>query len=131
MIVRKMKDIRETYREAKADDGSWTSMRFLLKSDGMGFSLHAVELKAGSEIVVGYKHHLEAVYCIAGEMTVETLKDGQIHDIKAETVYALNVHDKVKIRPRTDVKLISVFTPALTGKEKQQPDGSYPLLADE
>lgn len=55
----------------------------------MGFSLHSVEIKAGMEIVVGHKHHLEAVYCISGKMDVETLADGKKYKIKAETAYAM------------------------------------------
>jgi len=130
MIVRTLEDINGTFREAHAEDESWISRRLFLRSDGMGFSLHSVELKAGTEIVVGYKHHLEAVYCISGEMEVETLADGKKYTIKAGTAYAMDKHDKIKIIPTTDVKLVSVFSPALTGKEVQQADGSYPLLED-
>jgi L-ectoine synthase len=40
------------------------SRRFLLRKDGMGFSMHETILRAGTETHMWYANHLEAVYCI-------------------------------------------------------------------
>jgi L-ectoine synthase len=40
-------------------------------------------------------------------------------------VYALDKHDAHIVRARTELRFVCVFTPALTGTETHQPDGSY------
>ena len=39
----------------------------------MGFSLHDMVIRAGAELTMWYKNHLEEVYCIEGEGEVEVL----------------------------------------------------------
>jgi L-ectoine synthase len=73
-----------------------------------------------------YRHHLEAVYCIAGEGELEELETGTIHPIRAGTLYALNVHDRHVLRARTELRCICVFNPPLSGKEVHDEAGSYP-----
>jgi len=72
-----------------------------------------------------YKHHLETNYCISGEGEVEDLATGQVFPIRPGAVYALDKHDAHVVRARTDLRFVCVFTPALTGTETHQPDGSY------
>ena len=61
---------------------------------------------------------------IEGEGTVEELENGRVHDIKAGTLYAMNNHDRHRIRATTRMRVICTFTPPLTGDEVHDADGS-------
>lgn len=129
MIVKSLDDIIGT--ENETSDENWTGRRFLLKKDNnMGFTLNDTVIYAGTETFIWYKHHLEAVYCIEGEGEVETLKDGKVYPIKAGTMYALNENDKHYLRAKTDMRMVCVFNPPLTGKEVHDEDGVYPLITE-
>ena len=62
MIVTSLEQVAGTERDVAGE--GWRSRRLLLRSEGMGFSLHDTILYAGTETRMCYKHHLEAVYCI-------------------------------------------------------------------
>ncbi len=128
MIVRTLAEIVGTERDVKAENGHWLSRRFLLKSDGMGFSFHETTIFAGTETHIWYQNHLEAVYCVGGEGEIEDLKTGQVHPIKDGTMYALNEHDEHYLRATKDMRLICVFNPPITGREVHDKDGVYPLV---
>src|SRR3546814_19752145 len=113
MIVRTLEEICGTDKDVEAEN--WTSRRFLLKRDGMGFSLHDTVIKPGTETYIWYANHLEAVYCIAGEGEVEVIETGEVFAIRPGTVYALSGHDKHFIRATTEMRMVSVFTPPTTG----------------
>jgi L-ectoine synthase len=123
-----MVEIEGTHREVKAENNNWSSKRILLKKDNMGFSLHETIIYAGSETLIWYKNHLEAVYCIEGEGEIETTVDGIIYPIKPGTMYALDQHDKHYLRAfDEDLRLICVFNPPLEGDEVHDEDGSYDI----
>lgn len=124
MLVTRLADIEGTGRDVGAP--TFQSRRLLLAEDGMGFSFHDTILHAGSETTMWYRHHLEAVYCIDGEGELEETDSGVVHQIRPGTLYALDRHDRHKLRALTDLRMICVFNPALTGAEVHQPDGSYP-----
>lgn len=126
MILRSIEEIKGTGREVFAKNKNWVSRRFLLQSDGMGFSFHETIIFAGTETHIWYKHHLEAVYCVEGKGEVETIADGNIYKIIPGTMYALNSHDEHYLRAQEDMRLLCVFNPAVTGKEVHLEDGSYP-----
>ncbi|MFA8438041.1 ectoine synthase [Pueribacillus sp. YX66] len=128
MIVKTLDEIINTENDVRAE--TWASRRFLLKKDGMGFSFHETIIYAGTETHIWYKNHLEAVYCVGGEGEIETIADGKIYPIKDGTMYALNEHDEHYLRAKTDLRLICVFNPPLTGQEVHDKDGVYPLLED-
>lgn len=128
MIVRTLDEIINTENDVKAE--TWASRRFLLKKDGMGFSFHETTIYAGTETHIWYKNHLEAVYCVGGEGEIETIADGKVYPIKDGTMYALNEHDEHYLRAKTDLRLICVFNPPLTGQEVHDENGVYPLLKD-
>ena len=67
MLVRHIDGIRDSEREVRAPNGNWTSRRMLLASDGMGFSFHETIIREGTETLIWYRNHLEAVYCVEGE----------------------------------------------------------------
>ena len=115
MIVRSLKEIQDSERDVFWGNGQ--SRRFLIKSDGMGYSVTDTVIDAGSSSLLEYKNHLETCYCIEGEGEVETLADGQVYPIKPGTMYALNKNDQHYLRAHSTMRLVCVFTPALNGKE--------------
>jgi len=126
MIVRSLEEVKGTERDVRTPN--WVSRRLLLKSDGMGFSLHETTVFPGTETTICYANHLEAVYCIEGEGEAETLEDGKVHPIRPGVAYALNRHDRHCLRARTEMRLVCVFNPPLTGREVHDANGVYPLL---
>lgn len=126
MIVRSLADIKGTAQDVVTPN--WASRRLLLERDGMGFSLHETTIFAGTETHIHYQHHLEAVYCVEGEGEVETVADGKVHVIRPGVLYALDRHDEHYLRARSEMRMICVFNPPLTGREVHDESGVYPLL---
>jgi len=124
MIVRDLKDCVGTEREVVAT--TWTSLRILLESDGMGFSLHETTIREGTSTPMHYINHFEAVLCIDGEGEVEERESGRKHQVRPGVMYALNKHDDHILRARTALRLICVFNPPLHGKEVHDASGAYP-----
>lgn len=123
MIIRTLSDVTGTDRDVAGEN--WRSRRLLVQSDAMAHSLHWTEIKAGTESTLWYKHHLEANLCISGEGEVVDVANGTVFPIRPGTVYALDKHDQHILRAHTDLTLVCVFTPALTGLETHDADGSY------
>jgi len=113
MIIRNLSEILNSERDMAWGNGQ--SRRFLLETDGMGYSLTDTIVNAGTESLLEYKNHREACYCIEGEGEVEA--DGVIYIIQSGTMYALDQHDKHYLRAKTRMRLICVFTPPLKGNE--------------
>lgn len=128
MIVRTLAEIIGSGRDVRAENGNWVSRRFLLKDDGMGFSFHETIIFAGTETDIWYKHHLEAVYCVGGAGEIEDLETGLVHPIRDGTLYALNGHERHKLRAFADLRLICAFNPPVTGREVHDEEGAYPLV---
>ncbi|PYZ96518.1 L-ectoine synthase [Alteribacter lacisalsi] len=126
MKVIKLEDIIGTENEVKGEN--WTSRRLVLSDVGMGYSVHDTTIKAGTETHIWYQNHLESVYCIEGEGEVETLADNKIHPISENTLYALDKNDEHLLRAKTDMRMVCVFKPALTGREIHDENGVYPLV---
>ena len=128
MIVRNLKEIIGSEREVHAENGNWISRRFVLDDDAAGFSFHETIIKAGTETHIWYKHHIEAVYCVAGNGEIEDLKTGEIHPIKDGTMYLLNDNDEHLLRGGSeDMRMICAFNPPVTGREMHDEDGAYKL----
>jgi L-ectoine synthase len=125
MIVRDLKEIEKRDRDRVVSDAEWTSVRMLLKSDGMGFSFHITTLAAGSEHVFEYKHHFESVYCMRGTGSITDLSSGETHTIRPGVMYALNAHDRHILRAVDELEMACVFNPPVTGTEIHRADGSY------
>lgn len=123
MIVRSVEAARGTDREVRG--ARWTSVRLLLRDDGMGFSMSETVLEPGMDEVLWYKHHLEACFCVEGEAEVEDLATGETHTIRPGTVYALEAHERHRLTVRIRTRLVCVFSPPLTGRETHDDDGSY------
>jgi len=126
MIVRTIDEVLDSDRNVEAP--TFASRRFLLKKDGMGFSLsETIEYEGSINDPWWYKNHVEACYCIEGEGELEVLEpEPAVYQIKPGTLYAPNKHDKHILRVKTKMRLICVFNPPLTGRELHDADGSYP-----
>jgi len=128
MIVRTLESAEKSERRVVST--GWESTRLLLKNDGMGFSFHITTIYTDSDLEMHYQNHLESVYCISGEGEIEDLSDGKVYPIKPGTIYALDRHDKHKLRASTEMKLACVFNPPLHGKEVHNTQGAYELDAE-
>lgn len=124
MIIRNLAAARASERNVEST--GWESARLLLKDEGMGFSFHITTLHAGEELRMHYKNHLESVFVISGEGTIEDLGTGEVHELKPGTLYALDQHDRHVVRPRTEIVTACVFNPPVTGREVHDESGAYP-----
>ena len=77
-----------------------------------------------------YRNHIEAVYCIEGEGTLEDLATGEVHEIRPGTMYLLDDHDRHRLTAKTDLRMVCVFNPPCTGREVHDETGAYPLLTE-
>lgn len=127
MIVRKLDDIIGTTHDV--DTPNWYSRRLLTAADAVGFSLNDTHIRAGTETLIWYQNHIEAVYCIEGQGEVVLTQSGKIHPISAGTLYTLNGHERHLLRAKTDMRMICVFNPPLTGAEVHDSNGVYPAAA--
>lgn len=128
MIIRDLNEAVTTRRRVVTE--GWESTRLLLKDDAMGFSFHITTIYAGAELPMHYRNHLEAVYCISGEGSVEDLATGEIHPIKPGVLYALDKHDRHILRGKTEMVMACAFNPPLNGREVHDASGAYPLEAE-
>ncbi len=125
MIVRTLREAEATDRRVVTPH--WESTRLLLKADGMGYSLHVTTVYPGTTTEMEYTNHFEAVYCTAGTGEIESLVDGTIHPIAPGTMYALDKHDRHIVRATTQLTLICVFNPPVSGREVHDDKGAFPI----
>jgi L-ectoine synthase len=128
MIVRTLEDIVGTDCDVEAP--TFRSRRLLLARDGAAFSFHDTVLLAGTTTTMWYRHHVEAVYCIDGEGLLTNRETNERHPVRPGTFYCLDGHERHALRAETDLRMICVFTPPLTGGEIHDENGAYPLLPD-
>lgn len=126
MIVRHLDEIVGTPRDVEGP--TFHSRRFLLADDGVGFSLHDTVLYAGTTTDMWYRHHVEAVYCIAGRATLVDRVNDRTYDVRPGTLYTLDGHEQHTLTVHEDVRMVCVFNPPLTGGELHDAEGTYPLM---
>jgi len=122
MILKRRNDVAGTKGDQRGN--LWHSLRLLHEEDGMGVTLTDTILEPGFDMTLWQKNHLEACYCLEGEGSVEELDSGRVHEIRPGTLYAMNSHDRHRLRARTRMRIVCTFFPALTGFEKHDADGS-------
>lgn len=127
MIVRSLEDLKAQGRYAE-QPGAWTSSRYLLRDDKVGFTLTQTTVAAGTVQNMQYKNHVEANLIIDGEGAVVDLDSGETYALAPGVMYTLDEHDRHELRAHTDLRIVCVFTPALVGTETHDADGSYPIL---
>ena len=126
MIVRTIDEIKKS-DDRNVEKEEFASRRFLVKKDGMGFSLSETTIYEGAVLDIWYKNHFEACYIIEGEGEVEVLEpEPATYRLMPGTVYALDKHEKHILRIKKRMKLVCVFNPPVTGLEVHDADGSYP-----
>ncbi len=123
MFVKTLAEILNT--DAHVSGETFESRRFLTAADGLGYSFHDTLVKAGTTQHMQYKNHVETNYCVGGSGEVENAATGQVWPLTPGTMYVLENHDPHIVRATTDMHMICIFTPALTGREKHDKDGSY------
>jgi L-ectoine synthase len=77
---------------------------------------------------IWYKHHQEACFVIEGSAEITERDTGVQHLIGPGDAYAPQ-HDRHTIHVLEPLRLVCIFSPALTGTETHDADGSY-LPAD-
>ena len=92
----------------------------------MGVTLTDAILEPGLDQVFWYTNHLEAVYCIEGEGILEDLATGKTYSIKQGVLYALDQHERHRLKVKTRMRVICTFVPPLVGGEIHDAEGSYP-----
>lgn len=123
MIVRTLAEVTGGAHDVTGP--GWQSRRLLTQPDGMGYTMTDTIIRAGAEMELEYRNHLEACYCLSGEGEVVDLAAGVVHPIRPGTIYALDKHDRHVLRARTEMRLVCCFTPALAGTEKHGKHGGY------
>ena len=123
MIVRTLADVIGTDNHVAGE--AFESRRILTARDGVGYSLHDTVVRGGTEQRLHYKNHVETNYVIAGEGEVENVTTGEVFPLGDGSVYTLDNHEPHLLRARTDMRIVCIFVPALTGTETHDADGSY------
>lgn len=126
MKVRRLDQMVGTERDV--DGGTWHSRRLVLADDRVGFSLHDTVLHAGTETDMWYQNHIEAVYCIEGRGELLDKGTGDVHRLEPGTMYLLDAHDQHRVTAETDLRMVCVFNPPVTGTEVHDENGAYPLV---
>jgi L-ectoine synthase len=125
MIVRNHRECSGNGTEIECPKGAFQSRRLLLKKDGMGYSLHRTLVRKGGPYRWHYKNHLESCYCISGSGRLTKESTGECWEIREGDIYALNDSEAHTFEAYSEVILLCIFNPPVTGSEVHQEDGSY------
>ena len=129
MIVRSLDQLKASGRYAEKE-GVWSSARYLLRADGVGFTVTQTTVAGGQSQSMQYKNHIEANLIIEGRGTVTDLASGETHALEPGSMYTLDRNDPHRLEAHTDMRIVCVFNPALVGRETHDEDGSYPVAED-
>ncbi|WP_040790699.1 ectoine synthase [Nocardia paucivorans] len=127
MIVRTTEEITGTDRDVAGP--GWRSKRIVLGGDRVGFSFHETTIEAGTTHVFHYLNHVEAVWLVEGEGTLTDFDNDRTYELGPGTMYLLNGHERHQVEARTQMRMLCVFNPPVTGQEVHDENGVYPLVA--
>ncbi|HET9417491.1 MAG TPA: ectoine synthase [Candidatus Limnocylindria bacterium] len=127
MLVRTLAEITDGPNDVRGD--GWRARRHFVRGDGLGFSLSETTVEAGREMHLWYKHHQEACFVMEGSAELTERDTGAVHRIGPGDAYAPG-NDRHTVRVLEPLRLVCVFSPALTGQETHDADGSYLPAAD-
>ena len=85
-----------------------------------------MRIRKGGEGDLWYKHHWEGNLVLDGTFEVTDRETGKVHTLGPGALYVVGPKDRHHVRAITDVHVISVFDPPLTGTETHDADGAYP-----
>lgn len=125
MIIRTLEGITGTDHDVSGD--GWRARRHFTRADGLGFSMSETTVEAGRTMQLWYKHHQEACFVIEGTAEITERDTGAVHRIGPGDAYAPQ-QDRHSVRVLEPLRLVCVFSPALTGTETHDADGSYDLI---
>ena len=132
MFARRLEDLSGTDNEMVRRDGDKVlhARRLLTKADGCGFSLADARFSAGFSIDLHYKNHVEGNLIIKGVIEVTDLTKGISWDLEDGGLYVVGPKDRHRLTAKTDVHLVSIFSPAVMGNERHDADGAFPPTGD-
>lgn len=104
----------------------FVSNRYVLAKDNMGYTMTKTVVQPG-EHHWHYKNHLESCYCVSGLGKLTNDITGEHFWIEPDVTYVLDNHDPHTFRCASEVVLICVFNPPLTGNETHDEEGSYQM----
>jgi L-ectoine synthase len=126
MFRRSLDEFRAAGKEKVVANGGARSARLLTKVDGLEFSLSNVTLGARVEVILWYKNHWEANYIVSGRGAVRDMTTGEKFALAPGIIYTVGPTDRHMILAAEDLRIISVFNPAVVGDEVHGEDGAYP-----
>lgn len=129
MFIRNLNDIKKSDRNVIGL--AFESARFLIASDGMGYTFAVTTIKAGAEMNIQYRNHKESCYCIAGRGSIVDCARNIEYPLHPGVLYVLDKNDKHILKCSEEMTLMTVFNPPLKGKEIHDANGSYSLEAAE
>jgi L-ectoine synthase len=125
MKIITLSEVEASDNQVLCPNKNFISNRFLLESDGMGYSITKTIIPKGTVATWHYKEHLESCYCISGLGVIRDYANDSVHKIEPDTLYVLDNNDKHQFTALEEVHLICVFNPPLKGQEVHSEDGSY------
>ncbi|MGE0211096.1 MAG: ectoine synthase [Parvibaculaceae bacterium] len=123
MFVKRADEMRRAAKEIIAANGQARTLRMLTKADGIGFGFSDVHFAAGAEATLWYKHHWEANHIVSGTGEVNDLTTGETWRLEPSMAYNVGPKDRHRVRAHTDIHILSVFCPPLSGDEQHGKDG--------
>lgn len=127
MLVKNFSEMNLFEPERCVQGVGFESIRAILSGDNLGFSLHKTIIKKGGPYHWHYKQHKEACVCVSGCGTLTDLETGYTYEIMPDMVYILDKNDDHTFEASEETVLISIFSPAITGSEIHDNEGSYVL----
>jgi L-ectoine synthase len=124
---------RDELENTKADyrTDNFRSIRIVRAKEKVGFSVHETIMYAGTVNDFWYANHVEAVFVYDGWGEITNKDTGETYALRPGSVYLLNNHDRHQVRPKTDMRTVCVFRPPLSGEEKHDERGTFPLMEEE
>ena len=116
--------LRDAGHERVVANGEASTLRMLTQHDQVGFSLSDVQLEEGARADLWYKHHWEANLIIGGRGRVADRESGQEWPLSFGTMYLVGPRDRHVLAAETDMHILSVFCPPLSGDEEHDADGA-------
>ena len=126
MFVRTLDQLRAAGQEKVLAGGDVHAIRLVTAADGMGFSMSDVRVAAGAVQHLWYKHHWEANLIVAGEGRLVEAATGEHHALAPGVLYCVGPKDRHTLEMGTEVRLLAIFNPPLSGEERHDADGAYP-----
>lgn len=131
MFVFTLDDLRAAGNEEVHGGGTFRSIDFLLKDDGMGFTISDVRCAAGLDEILWYKNHWEANYIVSGTGLLEDLATGRTWPLKPGVIYVVGPAHRHRFRADTDLHNFSFLNPPLLASDMEyDEDGSIGPTGD-